>query len=136
GGAQWYAMFCAALHPVTGNDPRPAVKIDFGPRRADRLAAARGAENHKLQRPRGNGVVLTQPGHESRQLAVRHRLVVLDRRDLARRWQHLIEMIFPSGRIRAGWAMAAHDSPIDDLLDPASGSVGGDGFRFPQRLEG
>jgi hypothetical protein len=61
--------------------------------------------------------------------------MVGDGRDLARCGQHLIEMPLPSRGIGTGWPVAAHDGPVDNLLNPAAGPISGDRFAGPVRLE-
>jgi len=82
---------------------------------------------------RGDILIGRERGHYGGDLGVGDRAHVLDRRDLARRGQELIEETPPPCRIRrAGCAVSSGFGPIQNPLDAVAHAISGDGFCVPE----
>jgi hypothetical protein len=88
---------------------------------------ARGGQDRKFQRPRGNALLLAPLGQERGELGTGQRGMMLDPAHLRLLRQQIIEMAAPARRVLTD-AIAARCRPIEYAFDPAFDSARGFGL--------
>ena len=91
-------MFSTPFHAIGGNSPNRRSHIDFGPKRAARLAAPRCAQDQEFERARRYGLALPELADEGRNLFKGHCGMVASRKPLGS-GEQLVEMPSPSSGI-------------------------------------
>ena len=118
------------------NRPQALINVDVRPLHSERVAGSHAAKNRELERARTDAGLLAKLHHEGGELGIGQRREVLDFADRRLRREQLIEVAFPSRRIRdVVVAIPLYSRPAQHALDALAQPRCGDGLCLPDRLQ-
>src|SRR5262245_14536463 len=112
-------MLFTGFHALSRYNPHRGVEVEFVPSGAKHLARACGGEDGKLEGASARPFPFAKFCYERWHIGIRQSCMMLDRAHLGARWEKLVEMAAPAGRIFA-FAIAAHPGPIEDAFNTAT----------------